>query len=260
MHGEKLDKKSNEDFKYHIKKHFDNKSDSINFKNNQNNIINLNAPYQYIENKIFKDINGTAVLDCGCGLGQNSRKLSVLAKNVTGIDFSEKSIFVAKNISQNITNLKFLVMDMHNLEFNDESFDYIFCYKSLLYLNLDEALKEISRVLKKNGKFIIIENVSNNLAFKYYRYLKHKMFSRKYSNNLNTLNNKDLRKVTNYFEIIDRKYFDFLSLFGFFLNKLFKNKFLKVNFFLNKIDFFLLNKFNLGFLGFTVTMILKKNA
>ena len=46
-------------------------------------------------------------------------------------------------------------MDAHSLNFDNNYFDYIICYKSLLYLNLEKSFEELNRVL---------ENMHQNLT------------------------------------------------------------------------------------------------
>ena len=43
------------------------------------------------------------------------------------------------------------------------------------YTDLEISFKELNRVLKKDGKLIILENISDNLIFKYYRFIKYKL-------------------------------------------------------------------------------------
>ena len=148
---------SNIKFKSYVKNHFNKIS-----KDNKENIY-LDAPFAFIKKEFFKNLSGMTILDCGCGDGTRSDKLTKFAKKVVGVDFSKKLIFAAKK--KNKKNSFFYVMDIHRMKFPKETFDYIFCYKTLLYLRLDVALEEMSRVLKKKGSIIIIENVSDNIIF-----------------------------------------------------------------------------------------------
>ena len=91
------------------------------------------------------------------------------------------------------------------MSFNNETFDIIYCYKSLLYLNLKVAFEELNRVLKPNGKIIIIENLSNNFIFKYYRVIKI-ILKIKILKELNKINFEDLEFVNEKFYILDKKF------------------------------------------------------
>ena len=149
-------------------------------------------------------------------------------------------------------------MDAHTLDFSDNYFDYIICYKSLLYLNLDKAFKELNRVLKKDGKLIILENIGDNFIFNYYRYFKHLLISKKYASELNKIKIKDFNIAKKYFKCVDSSFFDFFMIFGKFI----KDKF-RINIshsFLKSLDKILLKNLKLYFLAFTVVKIYKKNS
>lgn len=106
------------------------------------------------------------VLDIGCGTGRNLLYSKV---KLTGIDISEEQIKMCKNFleentknnsnnsNNNIPN--FLVGDMCDLPFEDNSFDAIICIATFHHLSNEErrnkALEEMKRVLSKNGKILL---------------------------------------------------------------------------------------------------------
>lgn len=250
-----LNKKLNIKYKNYVKNHFD-KSFLKNKKKNKNKF--LNAPFEFVENRYLRHLSNKVVLDCGCGDGNRSVIFSKYSKKVIGIDFSKKSIEIAKKKNQR-SNCFFNYMDIHNIKYKSKTFDYIFCYKTLLYLNLDVAFKELSRVLKKNGKIIIIENLSNNLLFKYYRYFKNIIQFNKFAREFNTLNDNELKIINKYFFISEKFFFDFFSLLGYllggYINLINSKKIINI---LNWIDNFLLNNLKYTKLAFTIVMILQK--
>lgn len=103
-----------------------------------------------------KELN---ILDIGCGGGQNLLNLSNKFKNSTlfGIDHSPTSINLSGETCKDIKNRVFLeVLDVHKMSFSDNKFDLITAFETLYFWeNLDIAFKEIKRVLKKDGKFMI---------------------------------------------------------------------------------------------------------
>ena len=102
----------------------------------------------------FNEINKKEVLEIGCGTGHWTSFLSELGLKVTGIDISEKMLEKAK--SKNIPNATFEVHDATNLPFANESIENIVCITSLEFIeNKEKALKEMHRVLKKNGTILI---------------------------------------------------------------------------------------------------------
>ena len=99
------------------------------------------------------------ILDVGTGPGFFSIILSQRGHKLTGIDCTENMIKVAKNNSKicNI-NADFFVMDSHELDFEDNTFDMIVS-RNVTWTLYDpkKAYKEWLRVLKPNGKLIIFD-------------------------------------------------------------------------------------------------------
>lgn len=101
------------------------------------------------------ELQGKEILDAGCGNGYLSRRMAISAKKVTGIDLTEELIEIARN-RDNPTNIEFINGDLGELPFTDESFDVIL--SNLVLMDVEEmelAVKEMSRVLKKEGVLVI---------------------------------------------------------------------------------------------------------
>ena len=91
------------------------------------------------------------ILDFGCGLGGNHKFISKRGKYV-GIDILEANIAYAKKKYGD----DFLLFDGSRIPFADESFDEVHAYDVLEHVDdLELALDELDRVLKKNGKIFI---------------------------------------------------------------------------------------------------------
>ena len=116
----------------------------------------------------------TKILDLGCGAG---RHVFFLGKeNIVpfGVDFSDegirctKELLCAYGMEDYAQNMQ--VASLTELPYEDESFDGIVCYGVLYYLDLPgikKAVKEMERVLKPNGKILLVVRSTED-----YRYNK----------------------------------------------------------------------------------------
>lgn len=69
------------------------------------------------------------ILDAGCGTGQLTLFLSLLRRDVLGIDFSFASLQKGSAFKRRfeLATARFCQMDLLNLGLREESFDYVFC-------------------------------------------------------------------------------------------------------------------------------------
>ena len=105
------------------------------------------------------------VLEAGIGTGRNL-KYYPAGCSVTGIDYSERMLEKARDKAREMKNVTLLLMNAENLEFPDNSFDYIVVTFVLCSVSDPlRALKEMRRVLEPSGEMIAIEYVrsSNHL-------------------------------------------------------------------------------------------------
>ncbi|MCK4319949.1 class I SAM-dependent methyltransferase [Candidatus Micrarchaeota archaeon] len=92
-------------------------------------------------------------LDIGCGRGGHARYVSGFAKKVYGIDPSDEAIAEAKSVCP---KCKFFVGSAYKLPFKDNFFDSVYSIDVIEHLDYPEKmLKEVKRVLKKGGVFLI---------------------------------------------------------------------------------------------------------
>ncbi len=101
-----------------------------------------------------------AVLDIGCGTGEFERLL--LTENpqqvITGVDISEKMLLMAKQKCRTYPNVSFRTASVSALPFADNSFDVVVSASAFHYFDDPTlALKEIKRVLKPEGRVIILD-------------------------------------------------------------------------------------------------------
>jgi ubiquinone/menaquinone biosynthesis C-methylase UbiE len=107
--------------------------------------------------KMMGNVRGKHVLDLSCGEGYNTRILAKKGACVVGVDFSKKMIRLAKQAEEHDKlGISYLVSDAANLrEFEKERFDVVMCLMALMDIErYEDAISEVARVLKKNGKFV----------------------------------------------------------------------------------------------------------
>ncbi|MBP9759127.1 methyltransferase domain-containing protein [Candidatus Dojkabacteria bacterium] len=107
-----------------------------------------------IVEKLLGDLQGKIVLDAGCGNGYWTRKIAEKASHVVGIDFTNELIEKAK--TRGIpANVEFLVEDLAQIKFPDETFDTVLLNMVVLDLeNLGLVMRRISEVIKNGGEVI----------------------------------------------------------------------------------------------------------
>jgi len=101
-------------------------------------------------------------LDVGCGNGEAPIHLArEFGLNVTGIDVDPDQILAAKESSKDLSNARFLVVDGTHLPFSDGEFDFVATNKTTHHIpQWEDALAEMTRVLKPGGHFLYADLVS----------------------------------------------------------------------------------------------------
>lgn len=101
---------------------------------------------------------GVRVLDAGCGTGQLVIFLSMMNRQVIGIDFSYASLKKGCDFKEKfgLRNAHFVQMDLFNIGFKEESFDYVFC-NGVLHHTADAygGFQILSRLVKRGGYIVI---------------------------------------------------------------------------------------------------------
>lgn len=105
--------------------------------------------------KLLPDLHGKAVLDLGCGFGANCLDfVSRGAKRVVGVDISEKMLHAA-NEESSAPQIEYLHMDMSEIEWINERFDFIYSSLAFHYVKDFERLSHsIYKLLRNEGKLL----------------------------------------------------------------------------------------------------------
>lgn len=110
------------------------------------------------ELKLLGNLKGKTILEIGCGGAQCGIAMVKKGAKVTGIDISNEQLKFAKKLAEeNKVSLTFYQGDIINLKkIKSNSQDIVFTAWALHYVdNLEKCFKEVYRVLKKKGIFIL---------------------------------------------------------------------------------------------------------
>ena len=106
------------------------------------------------------DIMGACLLDVGCGMGRMSRHFVQRGASVLGLDFSARTIDIARRFSS-APNLSFEVKSFFDLEANAE-YDFVFISAALSMAcnkraEVSDILQRFRKALKHDGRLIVVE-------------------------------------------------------------------------------------------------------
>ena len=111
--------------------------------------------------KLIGDVKGLKILELGAGSCNCGIALAKEGADVVCTDISKEQLYIGnKQAEKCCVNIKTVQCDMENLDdFTDEEFDLVISICSLMYVeNIQKVFKEVSRVLKKGGKFVFSTN------------------------------------------------------------------------------------------------------
>lgn len=153
---------------------------------------------------------GLKILDYGCGSGMVMKHViyNINSSLVVGIDISKEMLKIARK-----RNAGELVLgNVMSCGFKEECFDIIIS-RGVLYLlnNLEEAIKEINRILKPGG-ILVISEPNENLILDLIRKVL-RLRSSRFSKEHKSIQKKRLIKllIRNEYYVIDYKHFGFLA-------------------------------------------------
>ena len=165
--------------KEQITKMFDNISEEY---DGLNRVISFGIDIKWRKKvvQLVANKNPESVLDIATGTGDLAINLTQSsAKKIIGLDISEGMLDVGRkkiNAKKLNNTIEMVVGDSENLPFDDNSFDAItIAFGVRNFEHLEVGLKEILRVLKSNGTFVVLEtSVPTRFPFRqgYFLYTK----------------------------------------------------------------------------------------
>lgn len=100
-------------------------------------------------------VGGQRVLDIGTGTGVLPRALRKYGAEFTGADIAQSQIDEALKLSAG-TGIEYIVSAAEEIDCPDGCFDVVTASQCFMYLNEAAALKNVHRMLKANGHFLIV--------------------------------------------------------------------------------------------------------
>jgi len=98
------------------------------------------------------------VLDIGCFIGYGEKRISNYTKKIVAIDNDLNALDFAKSFN-NSSNTIFMKSDVKTIPFKENYFDIVLAFHLIEHIhlkNIENFLKEINRILKKDGLFFVI--------------------------------------------------------------------------------------------------------
>lgn len=222
----------------------------------------LRGCIKFYYTQIYKQVSDSGnykILDYGCGGGDKHFQFAKKNNHIVGIDISSKSIELAskQKVEQKL-NAEYLVMDCEKMTFVNDLFDLVLDFGTFSSLNIDLAINELSRVMKKDGVLICVETYGHNPFMKIKRKLNVLFGKRTKWAALHIMKKQNWDMISGYFESCEVYYFHFLVLFlPIFLKivpKSFGDRILSI---VEKCDSAILRISFLQFLAFKTVVVLK---
>ena len=136
---------------FHVSSLFYNQADFLAGKNSLNEI----------ELKFRGDVPGKKILHLQCHFGQDTLSLARMGAHVTGVDFSDVAINIARENADTLgLDASFICCDLYQLhDFLDDRFDIVYTsYGTISWLpDLDRWAEIIAHFLKPGGHFVFVE-------------------------------------------------------------------------------------------------------
>lgn len=104
--------------------------------------------------------SGERVLDVGCGTGAFEQRVvdSGADNEIVGVDLSENMLARARAKLADHSQISFRQADVHDLPFEDATFDVIVSASTFHYFDAPEqALDEMARVLRSGGRLVVLD-------------------------------------------------------------------------------------------------------
>lgn len=120
----------------------------------------------------LESLKNKNILDVGCGNGTQSLFINnnYFPAKVVGVDINKNNIQLAETLNEDHRETEFMVDDAQRLnKVPDNSVDILLCIESAFhYPDKNEFMKQIRRVLKPNGNFLIADILTSSYKNRYF--------------------------------------------------------------------------------------------
>lgn len=168
-------------------------------------LLGCKAREKIILNEIKKIKKNQFFLEIGCAQGYYLTKALEKSKNVFGIDISKN--FVEKARKSGATTK---IASGEKIPFKNNYFDFVLCTETLEHIpDWKKTIKEIKRVLKKNGKVVITIPLEKSFFWKFFSIL---FPPEKTRGHINLLKSDDIEKEFKSMKLLRKKYIQTMSI------------------------------------------------
>lgn len=175
----------------------------------------LRSPYLYYENLILNEANPhLKILDMCCGNGIHSLTVPSKGISIVCTDIAENSLIVAAERARanGLDGLmEFIQADAASQPFESNYFDLITCAGSLSYFDKTLIIKEVTRLLKFGGKFIVVDSFNHNPIYRLNRFIHFLRGERTWSTLRNMPNEATIAYIRTKFSNVSVKYFGVIA-------------------------------------------------
>jgi len=202
----------------------------------------------YCLKNFIDDRKDKIILEAGCGTG---RFCCLIAKNsfnskVIGMDLSINSLKIANYLKEylKIPNVSFETGNLFQIPYPDNYFDVVFNEGVIEHYNLNnkftyiDAIKEMIRITKKNGKIIIAVPNWYNFSHTIYKWILNKLGKNFVYGYEKSFKHFELKKIFSDLNLEEIEFSGFYPSHGFY--RLSGSKFRKIFYYLGRITDILL--------------------
>ena len=136
------------------------------------------APENRFILKQLGSLEGKKILDLGCGAGENSVYFALKGAHCIAADYSPGMLETAQRLARKYdVEIETKCINAEEIEFPDNSFDYVYAANLLHHVRPETALREMHRTCKPGGKVCFWDPLKHNPVINVYRRMASKVRS-----------------------------------------------------------------------------------